>query len=132
LKKEHLPEVAKLLLEDEGLGGHYEYLSLLAQLSERYDSSMGRHKAYLVDSTIVSHVATYAETEKLAVTSAVYTSPAYRNKGLMCNVYSCLCDELIKESKEVFAYYYTDAAIALHEKVGFKNIAVWGKLTRAI
>ena len=127
---DELPEAAGLVAADEGIGVPYGYDSLLKQYTERMEEDFGRN--YLlrggVDNSIACHVATYAETPKIAVIGGVITSPEFRGKGVSKGVLAKLCRDLKEEGKDVFSFYYIPAAKAMHEGVGFKTKVVWAKL----
>lgn len=123
-------EIAGLLIGDDGLGGHYNAPLLEHQLKERYNEGFGRNYIIKKGNNIISHCATYAETTQLCVTSGVFTKLEERGKGYAYQIYCKLCSDLLKEGKEVFAYYYTVQAHKMHDKVGFKIISSWGKLVK--
>ncbi|WP_054957470.1 GNAT family N-acetyltransferase [Paenibacillus dakarensis] len=121
-------EIAKLLIGDKGLGGHYDSSLLEHQLKERYIEGFGRNYVIKKDNEIVSHCATYAQTNQLAVTSGVFTKTEERGMGYAYQIYCKLCYDLLSEGKEVYAFFYTDQAHRMHDKVGFKVVSSWAKL----
>ncbi|WIV18893.1 hypothetical protein QPK24_21630 [Paenibacillus polygoni] len=123
-------DIAKLLSEDDGLGRHYDILLLEHQLKERYNEGFGRNYIIKKRGVIVSHCATYAQTNQIGVTSGIFTVPNERGNGYAHQIYCKLCFDLLQEGKEVFAYYYTLQAHRLHEKVGFQVISSWAKLVK--
>lgn len=125
-----MSKIAELLINDIGLGGHYEAQLLEHQLKERYKEGFGRNYIIRKNNIIVSHCATYAEIDNICVTSGVFTKPEERGKGFAYQIYCKLCSDLLKEKKEIYAYYYTFQAHKMHEKVGFQIISEWGKLTK--
>ncbi|WP_438348859.1 GNAT family N-acetyltransferase [Paenibacillus sp. FA6] len=123
-------EIARLLIEDDGLGGHYDVLLLEHQLKERYVDGFGRNYILKKNDKLISHCATYAQTNDIGVTSGVYTKPEERGNGYASQVYCKLCSDLLKEGKEVFAYFYTRQAHQMHKKIGFEVISSWAKLVK--
>lgn len=123
-------EISRLLIEDEGLGGHYDATLLEHQLKERHAEGFGRNYVVKSNGTIISHCATYAQTNQLGVTSGLFTKPEERGKGYAYSIYCKLCSDLLREGKEVFAYYYTFQAHKMHEKVGFEIVSSWAKLVK--
>ena len=79
---------------------------------------------------LIGHAATYAELSDLAVVSGVITAPEFRGKGYSEGILAALCDALIREGKDVFSYYYIEAAERMHKGVGFETIGGWSKLVK--
>ena len=129
---DEIDDIAGLLAEDPSLGKPYGFDNLLSQLRERFNDDFGR--SYLLrngkDKEIICHAATYAEIKELAVISGVITAPQYRGKGYSKAVLAALCDELLKEKKQVFSYYYIPLAIKMHHSIGFEDIGKWAKLVK--
>ena len=127
-----IPEIVKLISEDEALGKPYGSELLLKQYIERYKDSFGR--SYILrdemNHKIICHVATYAETDELAVISGVITSPEYRGKGYSKGTLASLGNELLSEDKDVFSYYYTVPATKMHHGIGFEDIGKWSKILK--
>ena len=127
-----IKEIAELLACDPALGKPYGYEKLVSQFHKRFEDDFGR--SYLLrdkkDNKIICHAATYAETKELAVISGVITAPEYRGKGYSKSVLAALCEELHKENKKVFSYYYIPAAIKMHHGTGFEDIGRWAKIVK--
>ncbi|MCM3238357.1 GNAT family N-acetyltransferase [Heyndrickxia oleronia] len=123
-------EISRLLISDEGLGDHYNQQLLEHQLKERLTEGYGRNYIIKKENAIISHCATYAEIRQIGVTSGVFTKPEERGKKLAYRTYCQLCSDLLEEGKEVFAYYYTNQAHKMHEKLGFEIISSWAKLVK--
>lgn len=126
---EVLPQVADLLIDGQNFAGRYNGKQVfLNQIRERYRNKMGRHYALMGgDGTIAAHAATYAEYKNIAVASGIYTAPAFRRKGLALQTYAMLCNALVAEGKEVFAYYWAEHTAEMHHKIGFKDVCKWGE-----
>lgn len=132
LSFEMLPQVADLLIDGQNFAGRYNGKQVfLDQIRERYRNQMGRHYALINDDgTIAAHAATYAEYKSIAVASGIYTAPNFRRKGYALQTYAALCNELIAEGKEIFAYYWAEHTADMHHKIGFKDICRWGELKK--
>ena len=124
-------EIVDLISKDDELGGPYRYEDLLSQFTERRKEGFGRN--YILrntDNALIGHAATYAELSDLAVISGVITAPEFRGKGYSEGILAALCEALIRESKDVFSYYYIEAAERMHKGVGFETIGEWSKLVK--
>lgn len=119
---------AQLICSDEGLGGHYEVQELSNQLQERKEENFGRNLMLWQNGKLVCHVATYAEVGAAGVISGVITDAAARGQGLAYQLVGTLGEELLREGKRVFLFYYTEAAGSLYKRLGFSNEKNWQKL----
>ncbi len=127
---DELREIADVLSEDEALGKPYENDLLYQQLAERYKEKFGRN--YLLrdgENKIISHVATYAELDNLAIVSGGFVSPAYRGQGQYGKILGSMCRYLLEEGKDIYSYHY-DAGQSAHKSVGFEKLGDWAKLVR--
>lgn len=127
---EELAEVVELIASDEAIGKPYGYDSLYKQYVERKETNFGRNWVIRSEETgnILCHAGTYAETKELAVIGGVMTAPEARGKGVSKPVLAAICNELKKENKDVFSFYYIPVAKAMHEGVGFETVCIWQKL----
>lgn len=125
-KLEDLNEVSKLLCSDSGIGSAFEE----GQLIERYTQKFGRNYLLAEDGILMSHCATSAELEDIAIISGVITNPKYRGKGYAAGVLANLCRALLSERKRVYSFCYIPPAMRMHEKVGFMKCNDWAKLTK--
>ena len=128
---EEIKEIVDLISKDEELGGPYSYDDLLFQFTERRKENFGRN--YILrykDGSLIGHAATYAELSELAVISGVITALEFRGKGYSKGILAALCEVLIREGKDVFSYYYIEAAERMHNGVGFETIGKWSKLVK--
>ena len=121
-------EIAKLICNDEGVGGHYEPEELKNQLITRLGEDMGRNYILKRDGEIIHHAATYAELDNLAVISGVITREAWRGKGVGTLAVRKLCYDLLKEGKKPCLFYYTKQAEGFYKKIGFEEGTGWAKL----
>lgn len=127
--REDLKEIAELLSEDEELGKPYGFELLYKQLTERFDEGFGRNWIRRDESGIVSHCATYAEIDNLAVISGGIVREDKRGKGEYPGQLGAMCRDLKAENIKVISYYYGGAKTA-HRKVGFEVLGDWVKLIR--
>lgn len=126
-KREDIKEIAQLLAEDEEMGGPYGFEALYDQLLERFDEGFGRNWLRRDEKGVVSHCATYAELDDVAVISGGIVRLDYRGKGEYPGQLGAMCRDLYNEGKEVISYYYGGAKTA-HKAVGFDILGDWGKL----
>ena len=128
--RDELKEVAQLLAEDEELGGPYGFDLLYKQLLERYDDGFGRSWIRKDETGVISHSATYAENEDLAVISGSIVRPDHRGRGEFAGQLGATCRDLHNEGKEVISYLYDERAKRTNYKVGFRVLGEWAKLIR--
>lgn len=121
-------EIAKLLYEDEDLGSSYELDSLTQQLMDRNMEGYARNYVITENEKVIAHAGTGAENEKVAMLGYVITDPLYRGKGLAKKVCTAVCEDLKKESKDVFLINYSTESTALYDKLGFEQCCEWGKI----
>lgn len=126
-ERAELEDIAKLLSEDEEMGGPYGYQALYDQLSERFDEGFGRNWLRTDDKGVISHCATYAELDNIAVISGGIVRLDHRGKGEYPGQLGAMCRDLYNEGKEVISYYYGGAKTA-HKMVGFEIMGDWEKL----
>jgi len=128
-KKEDLKAIVELLMTDEEMGGPYTFDMLYGQFVERFDDGFGRNWVRMDEKGVVSHCATYAELDDIAVISGGIVRMDYRGKGEYPGQLGAMCKDLYNEGKEVISYYYGGAKSA-HKAVGFKILGDWAKLIR--
>ena len=128
-KREELKEIVELLMTDEEMGGPYTFDLLYHQYLERFDTGFGRNWVRMDEKGVVSHCATYAEIDNLAVISGGIVREDYRGTGQYPGQLGKMCGDLYSEGKEVVSYYYGGAKTA-HKVVGFDILGEWAKLIR--
>lgn len=126
--KEDFFEIANLLYNDEDLGCSYKLNELANQLYERNKEGFVRNYVIKQDNKVISHAATGAENDKIAMLAYVITDPNYRGKGYALKVCSKICNDLINEGKKIYLINYSNESTALYDKIGFKICCKWGKL----
>lgn len=127
--KSELTEITELLMTDEEMGGPYSTELLYKQLLERYETGFGRNWIRTDEKGIISHCATYAELDNIAVISGGIVRKDHRGKGEYPGQLGAMCRDLYMEGKEVISYYYGGAKTA-HKLVGFNILGDWQKLIR--
>lgn len=120
--------IAKLIYEDEDLGRSYKLEELASQMYQRYIDGYTRNYVIKKDNKVVSHVATGAEYENIAMVAYVVTDKEYRNQGLASKLLTYICKQLLKENKEIFLINYSNESSNLYDKIGFNISCEWGKL----
>ena len=127
---EDIPEIARLICTDDELGKHYTVDLLIAEMSERMRTNMGRSYIIKKDGIIVAHTATYAEADNIAVASGLIVHKDYRNDfyGAILNGY--MVKQLHSENREIYAFYLEDKMIKLLKAMHNSECARYGKLTK--
>lgn len=123
-------QIAKLLYNDDDLGCSYKLDELRKQMIER--NKEGYVRNYIIKDVntnkVISHAGTGAENSKVAMLSYVITDPDYRGNGYAKRLCGKVCEDLIKEGKEVFLINYSTESTALYDKIGFTERCEWGKI----
>ena len=128
--KEDYADIARLLSEDEVMGGPYGYELLYRQLIERFEEGFGRSWVLRDEKGVAANSATYAELSDIAVVSGGIVRPDRRGEGLYSKQIGSLCRDLTSEGKEVISYAYGGSAEGAHYSVGFEKLGIWKKLIR--
>ena len=123
-------EISELIRSDSQLGQIYTQSEIAHQLRERIKDKFGRSYVIRVGGKIVSHAATYCETNSSAVIGGVITAPTFRRKGYSATVVRKLCEDLINEGKTPCLFYYSHNAGEMYHKLGFFDYTRWAKLTK--
>lgn len=127
-KEKDIPEVARLLYEDENIGASYIFEDLLKQMQDRLNEGYVRSYVLHKNNEVAAHVGTGAEIKNVCTIAYSITSPKYRGQGLAGRLYNYSCSQLKSEGKRIFSVYYPESARALHHKMGFVDICECGKL----
>ena len=121
-------QIARLIFADEDISLSYKYSELMKQLKERNQEGYSRNLVIKDNETIVAHACTNAEFENLAVVGELVVRKDFRRRGFASEIWRQLCGQLLKEGKEVFSFYYSDASRNLHKKIGFFEVCEWIKI----
>lgn len=127
-----IPQVARMLYEDDDIGASYIYEDLLKQMQERLEQGYVRSYVIHRDDEVVAHVGTGAETNNVCTIAYSITSPKYRGQGLAGRLYNYSCNKLKNEGKRIFSVYYPDNARIFHQKMGFVDLCEYGKLYKDV
>lgn len=103
-EKEEMQEMAELVCTDYEIGGHYEVQDLAKQFVERMQMGMGRNYYVKKDGVLQAHIATYAEDDKVAVTSGMVAKADAVPFGCGTILESNLVNDLLHEGKRVFTF----------------------------
>ncbi|MBP3907492.1 MAG: GNAT family N-acetyltransferase [Turicibacter sp.] len=79
---------------------------------------------------VICTAQTAAENSKSAMVVSVATRKDYRRQGLMTQVLSKLCQDLLNEQKTLCLFYDNPEAGAVYHKLGFKTIGKWKMIVR--
>lgn len=120
--------IAELIFGDEDIGRSYEFERLTKQLIERNHQGYSRNLVIKDGNRIVAHACTNAETDTIAVVAELIVREEYRGLGYATQIWSFLCNCLLKEKKEVYSIYYSEKSRRLHKKLGFDEICEWEKI----
>ena len=125
-------EIARLIIEDPGIGSYYEVQDLADQLAERMRTNMGRSFVIRENRKIVAHIASYAEYDGLATTGGLIVAPIYRN-GLYGGVLeSKLVHTLLQENFQVYTFVTERLRKKLLTAWGNECVGEYGKITRTV
>ncbi len=127
-KEKDIPEVARLLYEDENIGASYIFEDLLKQMQDRINEGYVRSYVLHKNNEVAAHVGTGAEIKNVCTIAYTITSPKYRGQGLAGRLYNYSCSRLKSEGKRIFSVYYPESARVFHHKMGFVDICKCGKL----
>lgn len=131
-EEKDIPEIARMLYEDEDIGASYFYEDILKQMRERLEQGYVRSYVIRKDDKPVAHVGTGAEINSVCTIAYTITSPDYRGQGMAGRLYKYACSVLKKEGKRIFSIYYPDNARRFHHNVGFVDVCDCGKLYKAV
>lgn len=124
-------EIAKLITQDEDIGGYYEVTNLADQLAERMRTNMGRSYIIREDGRIVAHIASYAEFDKLATTSGLIVDHAARSGAVYGSVLeSYLVKRLKEDGFEIYTFVTARMRKRLLSALGNQCVGEYGKLAR--
>lgn len=129
-RMDEFEEIARLICSDKDIGGHYSMDGLTEQLKERYFSKMGRNLVIRKDNKIVTHIATYAEYDKLAVTSGLISVNTERTMPYGTLIESYLVKQLREEGYKVYTFVVKERRRKLLMIMGNEQIGLYGKLVK--
>ena len=121
-------EIAELICTDSEIGGHYNANDLAKQLEERMLHRGCRNVVLKKDGKIVSHAATYAESDRIAVIGGLITDDSCRGCGLARKVLADLTFAVKEEGKAPVLFVFKEGLLRWYEKYGWKIASECGKL----
>ena len=120
--------ISNLLLNTPIFGAYNTFEELKKQMEEQNETNYGRNYVIKENGKILSHIATSAESDKIAVPSLLVTDENYRGRGLAVKVFSKICNDVILEGKTVYVTNYSYETTVLCTKMGFEPSCEIGKL----
>lgn len=128
--KDDCPEIAHLMCQDSEFGENYDEDILIKQLDDRMTSGMGRNFVIRENGEIVGHVATFAETDDLAVQSGLMVSEKCSNVlcGLILHEY--MKGISLEAGKTVYAFRIKEEMKKYEKSPGTIICGQYGKMTR--
>lgn len=126
VEKTNLSDVKKLW-ELHNKIDEFDNLVSLDRKKKKYQDKTGRGY-HIYDKNrekVISCAETTAENNFSAMIVGVATDPEYRNQGLASAVMSKLCQEVLKEGKELCLFYDNPAAGKIYKRIGFNDIGIW-------
>lgn len=125
-----MEEVAALICMDDDFSKNYQVDSLALQLKERMQTGMGRNYIVRKDGKIIAHIATFAEVDKIAVTSGLIVHPDYRKYPYGTLLESYLVNTLLKEEYKVFTFINERKRTKLLQAMKNKEYGKYEKLMK--
>jgi len=123
-----MPEIAELILADDDMGKGYSYQSLLKQMRDRLQTSECVNLCVKDGDEIVAHLATYAESDSMAILSGLIVREDHRGKGYGKLLVNDLTAFVTGKGKEAVSYCYQDAHLKLFETYGYYKAGLSCKL----
>lgn len=118
-----LDEVVDFVLTEPGYRKVYSKDDLMAQFSERMQSSDCINIVMRNDENkIVAHAATYAESEDFSVIGGVLTSPLFRNLGFGRRVVLSVVDAILSKKKKAVLYSFEQRNTEWYQRIGFDSL----------
>lgn len=125
-----IPEIVQLLLQEPAFGSQYTETELTGQLIERYVTKMGRSMIIRREGKIVAHMGTFAETEKVAISSGAVILKEYRQLDFFTNLSRALFETICSIGGTNIYYFVTQKRhIKMYQHYG-QQCAEYGKFNR--
>lgn len=123
-------EIADLICMDHSFSLNYNPETLSLQLLERMRTNMGRNYVIRNNGKIIAHIATYAEEDKIAVTSGLIVHPDFRNYPYGTILESYLVNRLWEENFEVYTFVTERKRVKWLHALKCEACGLYGKITR--
>lgn len=120
-------EIAELICSDQSIGGHYEINGFKEQLIDRM-TTKNCVNLILRDKKIISHAATYADCNSIAVIGGVITDKNYRGMGYGKMLVNDLTKHIQDNNKTPVLYCYDEKTIKWYESLGWEKSTQCAKL----
>ncbi len=125
-----IPEIVELLLSEKEFGDYYTKKELVKQLEDRYQTKMGRSMVIRESGKIVGHVATFAETDDIAIASGSVIDKEYRKTDYFYTLSNEFYDQICRvEQKAAYFFSTSRRHITLFRKL-FVVCTSYGKLVK--
>lgn len=123
-------EIAQLICTDPGMGSSYNVQGLYTQLLNRFKNDGCENLCIKKDGRIVSHFATYALANDIAVLSGMITKTEYRGMGLGSQLVKQLSSHVLCSGRTPILYCYEDEYYTWYQKLGYETIGQCSKLVK--
>lgn len=125
-----IPEIVDLLLTEKEFGDYYTRTELIDQLEDRYHTKMGRSMVIRDDGKIVGHVATFAESEDIAIVSGSVIHKDYRNTDCFNILNNEFYDQLCRIEQKDTYFFATGKRLITFFKKCLDVCGTYGKLAK--
>lgn len=130
--QEDTMDIARLMCSDDNFAAHYTVEGLSGQLADRIHTKTGRSYIARNDKgELIAHIATFAETEDVAVVSGAVVLPEYRKTDVFVQLDSYMGYHMWQEHKRLYAFANSKKMIKLQKMYG-TVCGEYGKLERSI
>ncbi len=128
--QEDTMDIARLMCSDDNFAAHYTVEGLSEQLADRIRTKTGRSYIARNDKgKLIAHIATFAETEDVAVVSGSVVLPEYRKTDVFVQLDSYMGYHMWQERKRLYAFANSKKMIKL-QKMYETVCGEYGKLER--
>ena len=121
-------EIAELICSDKEIGGHYSVEELSDQLKDRMLNRGCRNLIITDGEKIISHMASYAEKNEIAVLGGLITHLDYRHDGLGRIVLMDLAKSFIDENRLPVLFVFDETLVNWYEGNGWEKMSECGKM----
>lgn len=127
-KEDEFKEIANLVCAcNSNNKSYYALNQYFKQIHDRFLQHYCRNWIYKINSKIVGHIATYAETNEFAILAGLAVDENYRHQGIAKNLLYYSINELIKENKTVYWFCYNNDLYNFYKSISSKCYK-YGKL----
>lgn len=121
-------EITRLICNDDYFKNSYDAHSFYRQLFNRNTKHNCESLIIRRDNQIVSHFASYAVCEDIAVLSGMITKKEWRGFGLGSILVKSLSSKTLKSGKKPIIYCYEEYYHTWYQKLGYRNLGTSSKL----